>query len=79
MNPVQAAYRHARERNDRLEAEAFQQLKETTAFNTLPPNWEQIIATQERIEQEIDLPASRVALRKTTEALLHFALAWVIQ
>jgi hypothetical protein len=76
---IQLVYRHAKERNERLEAEAFQQLKETEVFNTLPPDWDRIITQQERIEQALGLPDSRKTLREATDALLHFALAWIIQ
>lgn len=76
MHPIQLAYCHAKERYDHLELEAFQRIKETHAFNTLPPNWEHIVSTQERIEQELGLPASRVVLRDATDARLSFALAW---
>ena len=79
MHTIQLVYRHAKEHNERLEAEAFRQLKETMAFNTLPPDWDCILAQQERIEHELDLPASRIALQEATDALLKFALAWVIQ
>jgi hypothetical protein len=43
MHMIQLVYRHAKERNERLEAEAFRQLKETEVFNTLPPDWDRII------------------------------------
>jgi hypothetical protein len=79
MNMIQQVYRQAKDCNDRLETEALRQLKQTDAYHTLPPDWDRIVAQQEQIEQALGLPVSRQNLRGATDALLDFALAWMIQ
>jgi hypothetical protein len=77
MHPIQSAYLDAKARKEALEEQAMTKLQESGVLTT--PDWDLIATTQEQIERDLGIPASRLALKQATENLEQFALVWTGQ